>query len=392
VLSPDWVAPQVPQPFESATTGRMRETLAVRLGYFTMPLHPAGRDYLQTLREDREAIILADELGFAEAFVGEHVTDISESVTDCCVFLASLAPVVSQITLGTGTVNLPNGHPAAIATKVAMLDHLLEGRLVFGVSPGGLPSDWEVFGNLDVDRRAKFLECLEHVIGIWSGEPPYDLAGEHWRISTARTMIPEIGQGVMVRPYQKPHPPIAVTVVEPSSRSAAEAAVRGWDIISANFLLPQWVRTHWTVYSEAAGDAAPDPANWRVAKTVLVTDDDRTARSYGFGPDSPYRHYYAQLGFKLIRAGRANIFKPDPELPDSWVTTDTILEHLVIAGTPAQVTEELLAFREEVGDFGTLLYCGIDWVDPQIARRSMELMADVVMPDVNRHLRAAEPV
>ena len=188
----------------------------------------------------------------------------------------------------------------------------------------------------------------------------------------------------MVRPYQRPHPPIAVTVVEPSSRSAGEAASRGWDIISANFLLPQWVRTHWETYIAAAGDHVPDPARWRVAKTVLVADDDRTAREYGFGPQSPYRHYYAQLGFKLIRAGRANLFKTDPALPDSSVTTDSMLEQLVIAGTPNQVTEELLAFRDEVGDFGTLLYCGLDWVDPGVARRSMELMAEVVMPAVNR--------
>ena len=121
----------------------------MQLGYFTMPLHPVGRDYAETLAEDREAILLADRLGFVEAFVGEHVTDVSESVTDSAVFLASLAFETEQIRLGTGTVNLPNSHPAAIATKVAMLDTLLEGRFVFGISPGGLPSDWEIFGNLE---------------------------------------------------------------------------------------------------------------------------------------------------------------------------------------------------------------------------------------------------
>ncbi len=130
----------------------------MQLGYFTMPVHPPGRDYVQTLKEDREAIVLADRLGYVEAFVGEHVTDTAETVTDSAVFLASLAHVTERIRLGTGTVNLPNGHPAAIAAKIAMLDHILEGRLLLGVSPGGLPSDWEVFGNLDLDRREKFLE------------------------------------------------------------------------------------------------------------------------------------------------------------------------------------------------------------------------------------------
>src|SRR5581483_6740317 len=263
-----------------------------------MPLHPPARDYVETLREDRDAVVLADRLGYTEAFIGEHVTDVSESVTDSAVFLASLAPLTERIRLGTGTVNLPNGHPAAIATKIAMLDNLVEGRFVFGISPGGLPSDWEVFGNLDVDRREKFTECIEHVLAIWAGDAPYRLQGKHWSISTERTMIPEIGQGSMVRPYQRPHPPIVVTVVEPSSQSAAEAGARGFQIVSANFLLPQWVRTHWDRYEEGCARAGreADRSTWRVARTIFVADDEQTAREYAFGPNSPYRFYYRQLG------------------------------------------------------------------------------------------------
>lgn len=363
----------------------------MNLGYFTMPIHPPGRDYVQTLKEDRQAIVLADELGFTEAYVGEHVTDLAESVTDCAVFLASLAPVTKNIKLCTGTVNLPNGHPAAIATKIAMLDNILEGRFVFGVSPGGLPSDWEMFGNLEVDRRAKFAECLDLILGIWSGEAPYNLEGAYWTITTERTQIPEIGQGRMVKPYQRPHPPIVVTVVEPSSASAAAAAARGFDVISANFLLPQWVRTHWAKIVEGCktGQRVPDASRWRVAKTIFVADDDHTAREYGCGPRSPYRFYYEQLGSKLVRAGRANLFKADPSLPDSVVTTDSLVDELVVAGTVSTVVEALLEFYETVGEFGTLLYCGIDWVDPALARRSMELMAEEVMPAVNRAIAAS---
>ncbi len=363
------------------------------LGYFSMPIHPPGRDYAQTLKEDRDAVLLADRLGFTEAYIGEHVTDVAESVTDCAVFLASLAHLTTSIKLCTGTVNLPNGHPAAIAAKIAMLDTILEGRFIFGISPGGLPSDWEVFGNLDVDRREKFAECIDHILGIWAGDAPYNLTGKHWTITTERTQIPEIGQGRIVKPYQKPHPPIVVTVVEPSSASAANAAGRGWDIISANFLLPQWVRTHWdrVVEGSRASGRIPDPAGWRVAKTIFVADDARAAREYGTGPGSPYRFYYEQLGSKLVRAGRANLFKASPDMPDSAVTTDLLVDRLVIAGTAGEVVERLLEFHETVGDFGTLLYCGIDWVDPRLARRSMELMAERVMPEVNRALAAAKP-
>ena len=96
--------------------------------------------------EDRAAILLAEELGFAEAFVGEHVTDKAETITSCLIFLASLAYHTKQIRLGSGTINLPNSHPAAVAAQVAMVNHMLAGRFILGISPGGLRSDAEVFG------------------------------------------------------------------------------------------------------------------------------------------------------------------------------------------------------------------------------------------------------
>jgi alkanesulfonate monooxygenase SsuD/methylene tetrahydromethanopterin reductase-like flavin-dependent oxidoreductase (luciferase family) len=162
-------------------------------------------------------------------------------------------------------------------------------------------------------------------------------------------------------------------------------------VISANFLLPQWVKTHWDRFVEGceAVGHTPDRSGWRVAKTVFVADDERTARRYGTGPDSPYRFYYKQLGGKLVRAGRANLFKSDPSMPDEAVTTDLLVDQLVIAGTVDRVVEELLVFRDVVGDFGTLLYCGIDWAEPALARRSLELMAEEVMPAVNRELASS---
>jgi len=360
----------------------------MKLGYFTMPLHPPARPWVDTLREDREAILLCDRLGYAEAYVGEHATDAAESITSCATFLASLVHDTKRIKLGTGTLNLPNSHPVTVASTVAMLDHLLEGRFIMGISPGGLPSDMEAFENLGKDRGKMFLECINHVLALWAGEPPYDLKGEFWNISTAKTQILDIGQGIMLKPLQKPHPPIVVTAVEPFSRGVTAAAARGWDPISANFLLPQWVKSHWGRYAEgcAQGGRAADPANWRVAKTVFVADDARKAKDYAFGPQSPYRFYYSQLLIKLTRAGRANLFKASKDAPDDSVTPDGTVRDLVLAGTASEVVDQLLALRETVGDFGTLLYCGIDWADPALARRSLELMAQKVMPAVNAAL------
>ena len=115
------------------------------------------KDYKKSLLEDRHAFLLADRLGFSEAYCGEHVTDAAENITSSALFIASIASCTKNIRLGTGTVNMPNSHPAAIAGQIAMLDHMLDGRLNFGISPGGLASDAEVFGNLDKNRNEMFV-------------------------------------------------------------------------------------------------------------------------------------------------------------------------------------------------------------------------------------------
>jgi alkanesulfonate monooxygenase SsuD/methylene tetrahydromethanopterin reductase-like flavin-dependent oxidoreductase (luciferase family) len=362
----------------------------LRLGTFMMPLHPPGRIPAQTYAEDREAILLADKLGYSEALVGEHVTDLAENVTSCLMFLASLVHETRSIVLGSGTINMPNSHPAAIAAQVAMLDHMLKGRFIMGISPGGLMSDAEVFGNYKKDRNAIFLESINMVLDIWKGEPPYNLTGQFFNVSTENTKILEIGQGAILKPYQKPHPPIVVTAVAPHSKGVTEAAKRGWTPISANFLLPEWVASHWPRYVEGCQASGREvrAADWRVAKSIFVADDEKTAKRYGHGAEGPYHFYFKQLIRKLVGlGGRGNLFKLDQNEPDASITADTMTPRLVIAGTVNSVVEQILAFREKVGAFGTLYYPCHDWVDPKLGKRSMQLMAEQVMPKVNAALK-----
>jgi len=355
------------------------------LSFFTMPIHPVDKPISQSLREDREAFILADQLGYKEGYCGEHTTDLAEIIPSTVAFMASLAYETKNIRLGTGTINMPNTHPARVAAEVAMLDHMLEGRLNFGISPGGLMSDAEVFGNLDKDRNEMFLECINMVLDIWDGEAPYNLKGKHYQVTTEKTMMPEIGQGSIIKPYQRPYPPIIGTAVAPFSQGVTEMAARGWDLISANFLLPKWAKSHWPKYVEGCERVGRkvDSANWRIAKNICVADDMKTARRYACDPGSPYVFYYQQLLTKLRAGGRLNLFKEDQGMPDSDVTLDYVLDKLVIFGDAESVADQLLGFREEVGDFGQIVYAGHDWADYELGRRSMVLMAEEVMPRIN---------
>lgn len=94
---------------------------------------------------------------------------------------------------------------------------------------------------------------------------------------------------------------------------------------------------------------------------------------------------------KLSAVGALDLLRDHPDQPDSELSPKRCIERLVIAGSPEGVADQILAFRKEVGAFGTLLYTGHDWADPALARRSMELTAKEVWPRIERALRGATP-
>jgi len=280
-----------------------------------------------------------------------------------------------------------------VAMQAAMFDHLAQGRFILGVSPGALPSDAEAIGILGEDRNKMFAESIDVILKVWEGEPPYDidLPGNRFKVTTRKNFDPEFGTGIMLKPFQKPRPEIVGTVVAPFSKGVVAMGQRDFHPLSANFLLPQWLPSHWANYAEGKQKAGvkPDPAEWRVARTVFVADDDKVAARYGRDdPNSPYRFYYRQLQTKLTKAGRHVVFKERVDQPDHELTEDFVLDRLCIHGTVNKVVDEILKLRERVGHFGELVYAGMDWVDPALAKRSMELMATEVMPRINAAIGA----
>lgn len=369
----------------------------MKLGFFTMPIHPLDRNYTQTLKEDRETIILCDKLGFYDAFVGEHLADSAEPITNSMLFLATLIHSTERIKLATGTTNLSHNHPVLVATHAAMFDHLTEGRFIFGISPGTLRSDREAVGILDEDHNQIFADAIDVILAIWEREAPYDidLPGNRFKVTTKSSFDAEFGVGIMQKPFQKPLPEIVGTVVAPFSKGVIAMGERNFHPLSANFLLNKWVGSHWANYSKGCANInkTPDPSEWRIARTIFVADDDKVATEYGkSNANSPYRFYYNQLFTKLKRGGRHGVFKYDRDEPDENVTVDRILDDLVICGTVNNVVDQILAFREEVGDFGELVIAGMDWVDEDLTKRSLQLMAEEVMPKVNEAIGSSDTI
>jgi alkanesulfonate monooxygenase SsuD/methylene tetrahydromethanopterin reductase-like flavin-dependent oxidoreductase (luciferase family) len=358
----------------------------MQLGFFTQPVHPLGRNYAETLAEDRAIFILADQLGFSEAFCGEHLADQIETVPNSLLFLASLVDSTKTIKLSPGVLNLPFSHPAVVATNVAMLDNMLQGRMLLGIGAGVGRADAEILERLDEDRNAMFEEAIDQIVALWTTEAPYRLTGNYWNISSEKTMWPELGLGSLVKPFQKPHPPLLAASGDPASKRVSSFGRRGWILMSSDTMPATRLAEHWDGYAAGCieGGRDADPERWRIVRSIFVGEDDKQAQSYGkHDPQSPYRQHFEHFLAKFRRGRALAAIKADPRMPDDDVTLDYFVDSCIIAGGVNRVVEEILALRQAAGPFGTLVYAGKNWTDPVLGRRSMELMAEEVMPAVN---------
>src|ERR1700761_1995372 len=238
----------------------------MRLGMFMMPVHPPARTLTDTLAEDEEKSLYADTLGFDELWLGEHFSATTEPIPSPLMFMAGLVPRTKNLTFGTAVLCLPNHHPVKVAAEVAQFDHMSRGRFMMGIGVGGLLSDFELFDNADrAVRVRKAMESIRLIQAIWAQDPPYDLAGEFWTVRIKDAIIPELGIGYMPKPFQKPGPPISMSVSSRESPTARAAAKNGWGIISANNIPCSVMGSHWQTYAKACAEAGR-PArgeNWR---------------------------------------------------------------------------------------------------------------------------------
>lgn len=365
----------------------------MRIGLFMMPVHPAGRLLADTLAEDTEKSLLAETLGFEEVWVGEHFSATTEPIPSPMMFMAGLVPQTRRLRFGTAVVNVPNHDPVIVAAEAAQLDHMSRGRFMLGVGPGGLVSDFELFGVMDHAARVRRVtDAVDMIQYIWANDPPYRFDGEFRTLRIEEAIIPELGIGTMPKPYQPGGPPISISLASPNSSSAALAAERGWGMISANIIPTYSVASHWKVHAEACARLGKRASgdSWRVSRNVLIAPSDGEARERVFGEAGANRYFFTYMRTVLGRVGLLSILKPDPEMPDEQATVEAITEGCVIHGSPATVLDKLVAFRETVGPFGTLLMTGLDWGGPNEAweRQSMELLAAHVMPKLRQHLAA----
>lgn len=354
------------------------------LGLFLMPLHPPEKPPADSLDEDLELVCRADELGFTEAWVGEHMSAKWEPIGAPDIFLAHAFPLTRRIRLGTGVFLLAIHHPVDVATRAALLDHISRGRFNLGVGTGSVPSDRPLKGIFaePPELLDRFRESLEIILQLWEAEPPWRYEGKYWTVELADKWV-DLEMGYPMRPYTQPHMPIGIPGFSPNSPSLFQAGKRGWYALSTNLTSNSVLGTHWATYKEGleAGGHAVEPSGWRVAREVFVADTDKEALDYAVnGPmGEAFRRYMLPLCAKNVPGGLGT-FKDDPDMPDADVTVEYLAHNVWLVGSPATIIEKIERFHDKYGEFGTLLMVSHDWTDPAPTMSSLSLLAKDVRP------------
>src|SRR4051794_21263351 len=355
----------------------------MEIGYFTMPSYPPECGLKEGHEWDLEVLRWLDQLGYQEAWIGEHHTAPWEPHPAPDLLLAQAMLQTSRIRLGPGGFLLPYHHPAELANRVAMLDHLSGGRLNFGIAASGLPSDWAMFNvdGMSGTNREMTREALDIILKMWSADEPFHYDGKYWKVDKPGEMFGFLKPHL--KPLQAPHPPIGVAGLSKNSDTLKMAGEHGFLPMSLN-LNPGYVKSHWDSVETGArkGGRTANRNDWRLVREIFVADTDEEAwrLSVGGMMGRMMGEYFLPL---LANFGFTDYLKHDPTVADSDVTPEYCARKNWLIGSPATVAERLAQVYDEVGGFGTLLVFCFDYAEnPAAWRHSLQLLAEEVMPRV----------
>ncbi len=355
----------------------------MRLGYFTMPSHPPERSLKDGHDWDLQNLIWADELGFEEAWIGEHHAMVWEPHPSPDLLVVEGFRATKNIRIGPGGICLPYHHPVELANRMAMLDHISGGRLNFGIAASGSPTDWEMFGvdGMGGENRDMVNESVEIIMNIWDPKPGWKFEGKYWKAAVPTPIPPLLQQHIL--PVQKPHPPIGVAGLSSPSPTLTMAGERGWIPMSLN-LNPAYCASHWDSYEAGArkGGHTVSRRDWRMVREVFVADTDEEA--WELSVNGEMGRMMNEYFLPLLKAfGFTDFLKAEATTPDDQVDAAYCAEHNWLIGSPQTVAEKIEKVYADTGGFGVLLLFGFDYLDHEPAwKRSMELLANDVMPRV----------
>jgi limonene 1,2-monooxygenase len=340
----------------------------MKFGIFMAPFHQPGQSPALALERDLELIDLLDDLGYDEAFIGEHHSGGWEIIPSPEVFIAVAATRTKRIMLGTGVISIPYHHPFHVANRMAMLDQLTHGRVILGCGPGALPGDAYMLGIESTRQRDRMVEGIRTILRLFTEEGGITVDGSYFKLRDAHLQI---------KPFQKPHMPLFVAnTFSPSG--AVAAGQLGCGMLSMTAVSPGGMRelpARWKMAEEIAAENGNrlERRNWRVVLPVHLADSHKEALDdVRAGADTWCQKYFGDTLGVLFQT---------PDGKSMEMSLDGMIAGgSAIVGTPDEAVKHLRELGELTGGFGGMLILAHEWATPAATRRSYELWARYVAP------------
>ena len=348
----------------------------MRFGIFLPPMHRTGVNPTLALHRDLELIEWLDQLGYHEAWIGEHHSAGSELIASPEVFIAAAAQRTTNIKLGTGVNSLPYHHPFILADRIVMLDHLTRGRMMFGAGPGQLTSDASMMGIDPMQQRPMMERSLDVMMRLFRGETVTEKAD--W--FTCDEAVLQI----------KPYSDFDIVVASSMSPSGSKLAGRyGTGLLSiaatepAAFGVLDYNYKVWQEEAALNGHVAPRE-KWRLMGPMHIAETVEQAKKnceYGLQWVFDYLSHIIPTG--------------DPSAPPPPSDYSDFIDYVnetgrMVIGTPEMAIEQIQRLIDKTGGFGSYLFLGADLADQAATKRNYELFAEQVMPHFTGQLQPVQ--
>jgi limonene 1,2-monooxygenase len=343
-------------------------TVTLQHGLFIPPYHDIDESPAIGMRRDLELVEWTEQLGFTEAWFGEHHSTGWETICSPELMIAAAAERTKRIRLGTGVISLPYHHPLMVANRIIQLDHMTMGRVMFGVGPGILTTDALMMGVDLKETRSMMTEAIGVILPLLRGEEVTH-HGRWFTLNKAR---------VHLLPYTQPHPEVVVaSAITPSGGmlagkhgfgmlcvAATEAA--GYDVLGEN----------WKIANQIAAEhgRTMNPQQLRLVAPLHIAATRAEARAQVKDGLNAWVNYMDRIAPPGMRGMRGH---GDPA--DVLVNAGR-----AVIGTVEDAITMIERLQAKQGDFGVMLFQAHNWADWEATKKSYELYARFVMPHFSK--------
>lgn len=348
----------------------------MRFGIFLPPMHKTGTNPTLSLHRDLDLVTHLDQLGFHEAWIGEHHSAGVELIASPEVFIAAAAERTKHIKLGTGVNSLPYHHPLILADRIVMLDHLTRGRAMFGAGPGQLTSDAAMMGIDPNAQRPRMAEAFDVIMRLFRGET----VTKHTDWFVCQDAV------LQMQPYSDFDVVVASSMSPAGSKLAGRYGTGLITIAATEPMAFQVLDYNYNVWQEEAqlnGHIA-DRDKWRLMGPMHIAETYEQAKKnceYGLQWVFNYLSHIIPTG--------------DPSQPPPPADYSDFIDYAnetgrMVIGTPEMAIAQIKRLQEKTGGFGCYMQLGADIADWRQTLRSYELFAEQVMPHIDGQAAAPQ--